>query len=249
MPHTYVIADLHGRDDLLEIAVQKAILDAGKEDFTFIVTGDMVDRGPNSKGVLDRLISLQKEHGEDKFIVLKGNHEDIMHQVMTDSTYDEYWHPELIRWWESNGGQATVRSYGYIGGDVRLPFPKGLADHLFWIKNLPLYHFDKYRAYVHEGFNPEKPIEEQDPEYMMWRYEKDWAGIDYDFHGRHVVHGHIQDENNPHLMSNKTNLDSFAWFTGRLAIGVFDDDVPGGPVNILWAEGPSYHTMMAGYGG
>ena len=60
-------------------------------------------------------------------------------------------------------------------------------------------------------------------------------------HGqRHVVHGHHQHANGPILKKNRTNLDTFAWYTGRLAICVFDDDTPRGPLEILEIRGQPY---------
>jgi serine/threonine protein phosphatase 1 len=50
---------------------------------------------------------------------------------------------------------------------------------------------------------------------------------------RHVVHGHHQHAHGPIFKKNRTNLDTFAWYTGRLAIGVFDDESPGGPIEVL----------------
>jgi hypothetical protein len=48
-----------------------------------------------------------------------------------------------------------------------------------------------------------------------------------------VVHGHHQHAHGPIFKKNRTNLDTFAWYTGRLAIGVFDDESPGGPIEVL----------------
>ena len=57
-------------------------------------------------------------------------------------------------------------------------------------------------------------------------------------HGqRHVVHGHHQHAHGPIFKKNRTNLDTLAWYTGRLAIGVFDDVAPGGPIEVLEVHG------------
>jgi serine/threonine protein phosphatase 1 len=50
---------------------------------------------------------------------------------------------------------------------------------------------------------------------------------------RHVVHGHHQFADGPKVFSGRTDLDTFAWFTGRLVVGVFDDNEPGGAIDFL----------------
>jgi hypothetical protein len=54
---------------------------------------------------------------------------------------------------------------------------------------------------------------------------------------RHVVHGHHPFKDGPITIEGRTNLDTLAWHTGRLVVGVFDDDVPGGPVSLLEVRG------------
>ena len=56
----------------------------------------------------------------------------------------------------------------------------------------------------------------------------------------HIVHGHHQHAHGPILKKNRTNLDTFAWYTGRLVIAVFDDKTPGGPLEILEVQGNQY---------
>src|SRR5262249_35743982 len=63
-------------------------------------------------------------------------------------------------------------------------------------------------------------------------------------HGqRHIVHGHHQHTHGPILKKNRTNLDTFAWYTGRLVIAMFDDKTPGGPLEILEVQGPGHLTF------
>jgi len=65
-------------------------------------------------------------------------------------------------------------------------------------------------------------------------------------HGqRHVVHGHHQHANGPIFKKNRTNLDTFAWYTGRLAIGVFDDGRPGGPIEVLKVNGEPIEKVLS----
>jgi hypothetical protein len=76
---------------------------------------------------------------------------------------------------------------------------------------------------------PNFSLNEQDSQELIWRI---YDARDEDGHGqRHVAHGHHQHANGPILKKNRTNLDTFAWYTGRLAIGVFDDDTPRVPTS------------------
>jgi serine/threonine protein phosphatase 1 len=74
----------------------------------------------------------------------------------------------------------------------------------------------------------------------LWkRYPK---GYSLGFGDRHVVHGHDNDPDGPLLYEGRTNLDAAAWRTGRLVVGVFDDDRPGGPVDFIVVRGPPAGT-------
>jgi serine/threonine protein phosphatase 1 len=225
MSKTYAIADLHGRYDLLEMALAK-IAGHAEQPATLVTLGDYVDRGSNSRQVIGRLMDGLGHEGW-RLICLKGNHEDIMWQTCLGIVPD-------CDWWLTNGGGATLISYGQTvrdEADVTV-VPDG---HLRWIERLPLMHIDKHRIFVHAGIDPNFSLDEQDPQDVIWKIYDDY---DNSGHGqRHVVHGHEQQANGPILKKNRTNLDTFAWYTGRLAIGVFDDDTPGGPLEILEIHG------------
>jgi serine/threonine protein phosphatase 1 len=225
MSTTYAIADLHGRFDLLEMVLAK-IADHGKPPATLVTLGDYVDRGPDSRQVIERLRAGFNDEGW-RLIGLKGNHEDIMWQTCRGVVPD-------CDWWLTNGGGATLISYGQNIGDEAdvAVVPR---RHLRWIEALPLMHVDKHRIFVHAGVDPNLLLDEQDPHDVIWKIydDRDESG----YGQRHVVHGHHQHANGPMLKKNRTNLDTFAWYTGRLVIGVFDDDTPGGPVELLEVHG------------
>ena len=225
MSKTYAIADLHGRFDLLEMALAE-IADHAELPATLVTLGDYVDRGPDSRQVIEHLMGGLDDKGW-RLICLKGNHEDIMWQTCCGIVPD-------CDWWLTNGGAATLISYGQEEGnevDVMV-IP---VEHLRWIERLPLMHVDKHRIFVHAGVDPNCSLDEQDPQDVIWKIydDRDDGG-----HGqRHVVHGHEALAHGPILKKNRTNLDTFAWHTGRLVIGVFDDETPGGPVEILETQG------------
>ena len=109
-------------------------------------------------------------------------------------------------------------------------------QHLCWMDELPLMHVDSHRVYVHAGVNPDLPLDAQDPQELLWKRYRDiddQRGHDV----RHVVHGHHPFKDGPITIEGRTNLDTLAWHTGRLVVGVFDDDVPGGPVSLLQVRG------------
>jgi serine/threonine protein phosphatase 1 len=130
--------------------------------------------------------------------------------------------------WLEKGGDAALASYG---GD-----PAGIPQsHLAWLDGLQLMHVDHHRVYVHAGVDPEAPLDQQSEVTLLWkRYPKGFPG---GFAGLHVVHGHDNSPEGPLLYEGRTNLDTLAWRTGRLVIGVFEDDRPGGPIDFVVVKG------------
>jgi len=140
MSLTYAIADLHGRFDLLESAVSEIRKHAGATPFKIITMGDYVDRGPESREIIEFLMAWQ--HVDSSLVCLKGNHEEMMVETIRK--------PLDPDWWIANGGDATLISYGHPRKGSYQPdiVP---ADHLAWLDALPLMHVDEYRVFVHAG--------------------------------------------------------------------------------------------------
>jgi serine/threonine protein phosphatase 1 len=216
---TYVIPDLHGRLDLLDRAIDAIARHAEGMASTIITLGDYVDRGPQGRQVIERLMSWRPR--ESKVVNLKGNHEAMMCTVCENRAE--------LDWWIRNGGGETLASYGQ---GPMLPDLRAIpADHLHWIVNLPLMHVDQHRVFVHAAVDPKAPLGQQNEETLLWkRYP---SGADVGHGHRHVVHGHHADTRAPIAGHHKTNLDGLAWKTGRLVIGVFEDDRPGGASEYL----------------
>jgi hypothetical protein len=92
-------------------------------------------------------------------------------------------------------------------------------------------HKDAYRLYVHAGVDPDVPLDQQGERTLLWkRYPKEYR---VGFGDLHVVHGHDSFVEGPKLHEGRTNLDTRAWRTGRLVIGVFDDERPGGTIDLI----------------
>jgi serine/threonine protein phosphatase 1 len=219
MRHTYVIPDLHGRYDLLSQGLAGIAAHAKDDPATIVAIGDYVDKGPHSKDVIDRLLAGFAE--DCSFVALKGNHDALMAAALRD--------PAKMDQWMAKGGRAALASYG---GDTAAVPP----SHLAWLDQLRLLHVDAHRVYVHAGLDPALPLDCQDEATLLTkRYPTQFTG---GYRHRHVVHGHDNCPDGPLLYQGRTNLDTLAWRTGRLTIGVFADHLPGGPVELIEVRGP-----------
>jgi len=134
------IGDIHGCAQTLDFLL-KELAPTPNDHLVFI--GDYVDRGPDSKGVIDRLIALQETH---ECTFLRGNHEELMLNFVDNGDY------EL---WAVNGGIATQQSYGAIGDGSTFP-----PEHLAFLRATQLYLDTPDFFYVHAGLRPEKTVAE-----------------------------------------------------------------------------------------
>jgi serine/threonine protein phosphatase 1 len=211
----YAIGDIHGRFDLLNSALS-VIGDLEAQDARLVFLGDYVDRGPDSRPVIETLMALTTS---DRVICLRGNHEEMMLTAIITGN---------MAHWLDNGGRATGISYEMAYPALTLAFPR---EHLKWLAGLPVFYETPWHFYVHGGVRPGVPLSEQDPIEMMWI--RDVFLHDDRDHGKHIVHGHTPRQA-PELMPNRTNLDTYAYATGNLTIGVFEG--PGGPREIWTAQ-------------
>jgi serine/threonine protein phosphatase 1 len=226
MTKTYAIADLHGRFDLLMLAYDRLV---DREPGLIVHLGDYVDRGKYSKQVVMCLMTEGTQPPGFHRLVLKGNHEQIMVE-----TIRKHLQPS---WWMSNGGKQTLESYGHPRIRVRYtevwPYNPDVvpAEHLDFLAGLARLYCDRHRVYVHAGLDDAVTLPEQKDDVLFWNiYRPNHPG---GYRHLHVVHGHHQHGDGPLLLEGRTNLDVGAYDTGRLVIGVFDDDVPGGPIEII----------------
>ncbi len=218
MPCTYVIPDLHGRRDLLDRALAEIETHRAGENATLVVLGDYVDKGPDSRGVIARLRAGVAPGL--RVAMLKGNHDALMVAALRGNVPMENW--------LAKGGDTALSSYG--GDAAYVPM-----HDIDWLDGRPLWHIDAHRIYVHAGVDPALSLAQQNPSVLMTkRYaDDDASGHDAGEGARHVVHGHDRHPDGPLLKGGRTNLDTYAWRTGRLVVGVFDDARPGGPVELI----------------
>lgn len=145
---TLVIGDIHGCLTALETLAE--FVDFSPED-TIITLGDYIDRGPNSKGVIDYLLKLRETH---QLITLKGNHEIMMEDARTQ--YDDLMN------WLLNGGIETLTSFGAVEFEH-------VAQH-YWdfFQSCQNYHETENHIFVHAGLIPELPLDKQTDHAMFW---------------------------------------------------------------------------------
>lgn len=219
----YAIGDIHGRLDLFEqllAQIDKDDAARGAADTTLILLGDLVDRGPESRGVVERAMQLKATR---KVRILAGNHEE----MLLGSLGNE----ETLRHFLRHGGKETLFSYGLTAEE----YSRAKLDELQERANalIPAEHIAFMRAmenqivmgeylFVHAGIRPGVPLDQQMVSDMRWirREFLDHA----EPYGHLVVHGHtITDE--PAIRSNRIGIDTGAFASGRLtAIGMEGQD-------------------------
>lgn len=212
----YAIGDIHGRFDLLERLTSKIRrdLDESRAARTIeIFLGDYVDRGPQSREVIEWLIETPPL--ADERICLLGNHEDMLHQALDNTS--------VMSNWLFNGGGETLLSYGVkthgFGGesaliDLQQGFRAALPSaHLEFLASLRRMVAIGPYLFVHAGIRPGRALEDQDPDDLVWIREP-FLHSDADF-GRIVVHGHTPVDR-PDVRKNRINIDTGAVFTGCL---------------------------------
>jgi serine/threonine protein phosphatase 1 len=221
----YAIGDIHGCRDLLDRMIEeiRGDLAACPVDRALTVTlGDYVDRGPDSRGVVERLAGNPFPTG---YVALKGNHEDMLVRFLQDPSVGEIW--------SRNGGLETLRSYGIDVGPMMRGRRYGPTAALFE-KALPPAHaafFASLRVclslgryfFCHAGVRPGVPFTEQREHDLLW-IRDEFLCHRADF-GKIVVHGHTPSPV-PELRPNRINVDTGAFMTGRLTCVVLEAERP-----------------------
>jgi serine/threonine protein phosphatase 1 len=219
----YAIGDVHGRADLLAALFDRIDADLHANPIgrpVQVLLGDYIDRGPQSRQVLDLLVARRRQHD---MLYLKGNHETFAAQFLSD--------PSALLSWKRVGGLTTLLSY-----DVPPPTRDGIESnertaaafrqalpesHSQLIKSLALTFVCGDFLFVHAGVRPGIPLAEQRQEDLLWIREE-FLLHEEDF-GKIVVHGHtpvLEADVRP----NRINIDTGAYATGRLTCLVLEGD-------------------------
>ena len=219
----YVIGDIHGRLDLLEQLIRKIDLDLKQAPAVEAITvtlGDYIDRGPNSRGVLERLVH---NPFPTPYVPLKGNHEELFENFFDD--------PSLGSKWRHLGGLETLHSYGVPVSLLMLG--KGFREaadllretvpktHLEFLSSLRTSASSKSFFLCHAGVRPGIPLDRQSAGDLLW-IRGEFLNSRLNF-GKRVVHGHTPTER-PEVLPNRINIDTGAYMTGRLTCLVLEGD-------------------------
>ncbi len=213
---TYAIGDIHGRSDLLDRLLSMIQVDAASRGARskIVFTGDYVDRGPNSYGVVERLMA-GPARAIDEFICLRGNHDDLFIKAVTTREDVPDWAWQLFEY--------TVESYSADKG--------ALLRHVGFFAGLKLTHDDGTHLFVHAGIRPEVPLDEQEEEDLIWIREE---FLEYELPlPRRVVHGHTIMGDLPVVTPNRISIDTGAYRSGILTAARLDD----GELSFLQAIG------------
>jgi serine/threonine protein phosphatase 1 len=165
-----VVGDVHGRLDRLD-----RVLGQLPEERTLVFLGDYIDRGPDSRGVIERLIRLAEQR---RCVPLCGNHEDMLLDALSGA-YDG-----AASDWLQNGGDATMRSYGVAS--LRRLGEELPEEHLTWLQSLREHWETDDYVFVHAGIASAGPD-------ATHRYTKLWQRIAPDEafgYGKLVICGH-----------------------------------------------------------
>jgi len=223
MSKYYAIGDIHGMLSKLEALLATIPIDKDRD--TLIFLGDYIDRGPHSRGVIQRIIDL-KDEGY-KVIALKGNHEAVFLEFLKGRF--DYW-----SYRHNFEGQSTLRDYSYdlnymytkktVGNppDVREHFlyedEEGRRlliplTHLHFLESLPLYYETDEFIFVHAGLYPHVPLIEQKEQDLLWIKAK-FLLCEAPFE-KIVVHGHTA-AREPVVTQSKIGIDTGACYGGKL---------------------------------
>ena len=219
----YVVGDIHGRLDLFNALIAAIEADdaaAGVAETTVVLLGDLVDRGPESAGVLYRAREWQAQR---RVRILIGNHEEMFLECFQDK--------EVLRHFLKHGGRETILSFGIPPQDYnqltvddlfeRLPdlVPVDIREYVSSFEEMIV--AGDY-AFVHAGIDPRAALEEQKRSDLLWirdrflRYEGPLDKV--------IVHGHtIFDEVTDH--GGRIAIDTGAFRSGKLSALVLEDEV------------------------
>jgi len=218
----YVIGDIHGRLDLLDRLIDEIDRDAKEHgaNCLTVTLGDYIDRGPDSRGVLERLLS---NPFPGDYVALKGNHEALLEAFLDD--------PAIGTRWRHLGGLETLHSFGipvaplmvsrnYDQAAVQLRTSLSSEQTKFLESLKSSLTVGRYFL-CHAGIRPGVPFERQSEEDLLW-IRDEFLNSRMDF-GKIVVHGHTPTEE-PEVLPNRINIDTGAFATGRLTCLVIDHD-------------------------
>lgn len=212
----YAVGDIHGRNDLLGAMIDKILCDAGDcdEKPLIVFLGDYIDRGENSRDVIDSLIDLS---GWPEFdtVLLMGNHERMLLDFLAEPAKNARW----LRF----GGLQTLLSYGaQIHGSVTQPgnleqirdeLEKLMGGHKHFLEKMQLSHRNGNMFFCHAAADPLVAPRMQEERHLLWGHDDFFDRPRSD--GVWVTHGHTVVEK-PVIVNGRISIDTGAYFSNKL---------------------------------
>lgn len=212
----YAVGDIHGRLDLLEQLLDKIHYDIARRKprkVLLVFVGDLIDRGPSSAQVVERLRAY--DHPGIQPVFLLGNHEEVLLRILGGEA-------DLITKWRTFGGRECLASYGVdardltgLGDEDALPLVRAAIprEHLEFLESFDdSCRFGDY-LFVHAGIRPGVEIDQQRQSDLRWIREP--FLFDETDHGFVVVHGHTI-RSDVEMRPNRIGIDTGAYRTGVL---------------------------------
>jgi len=217
----YAVGDIHGCAQLLDMLHDKIAEDAASasREKHIVYLGDFTDRGPDSRGVVERVLRKVPAGLTPHYI--RGNHDQAVLDFLDE--------PETYRVWRGFGGAETLMSYG-----VRPPLfdiPEQIVaardalrtrmpgEHLAFFNSLALKLVIGDYLFVHAGIRPGVPLDKQDEQDLMWIREEFLSSTSWP--GKVIVHGHTPLPA-PVRTANRISVDTGAYATGDLSCAVLE---------------------------
>ncbi len=214
----YAVGDCHGGLEALRRLRSRIVADSARADDAgppaqrrvVVYLGDYIDRGPDSRGVLDLLIG--EPLADFETVHLLGNHETFMRGFLDGE--------DVASVWMMNGGAETLRSYGLDPLAPRAALISAVPEeHRAFLDSLALSHIEGDYFFVHAGIRPGVPLEHQEENEMLWirgPFLDSTAN-----HGKVVVHGHSV-AREPESRANRIGIDTGACYGGKLTALVLE---------------------------
>ena len=214
---TFAISDIHGCYEELMLLFKQLPIKPERDRMVFL--GDYIDRGKDTKSVIQQMIDWEKQYPH--WVFLQGNHEDMLLDALSPDhlKYGDYYQ------WFNQGGKETKESYKQEGmteydmatANVKDLMPK---EHLNFISRLPLWFEDDKYAFVHGGFKPNVDFWRTAPWDLLW-IRDEFIDSDFDW-GKKIIYGHtahrdIDPKKNlePYVQANKIGIDTAVCYSAN----------------------------------
>lgn len=234
--HTYAIGDVHGCAQLLKVMLDEIDRAARLEgiEYRVVFLGDIIDRGPDSRGAMELVISTLRDIPGSKLVL--GNHESLLLRAIDGDDFDIYR-------WTSQGGDATLHSYGVPASEMITA--KAIRsvigeEHLACMQKAEHYIEFEHHILVHAGIRPGIPIKCQSHHDLMWIRE---GFLDYaDTFGKTIVHGHTPTAGKEvEIWPNRIAIDTHAYASNILSAVQIS---PSGGISVLQSESTGGYMLL-----